>query len=100
MKNSAHAGANGGGIERITFIGEGNDSADAGRLGRAENGAEVAGGAQVLDDQPAEAVMGIAMVQRPPVLSDDSADAGGFGGDGDATELFGRDAGLMNAAGG
>src|SRR2546421_8127217 len=54
----------------------------------------------MLDDQPAQAVMGIGALERPPVLFDNCADAGSSLADGDAAELFGRDTGAGNPAGG
>ena len=98
MKNSAHAGSHDGGTKWIAFIGDENDSANAGGLGRAQDRAKVAGGAKMFDDQPAKAAMWVAVVQRPPVLFDDCADTGSLGGDGDAAKLFGKEASLMNAA--
>src|SRR5687767_14954451 len=44
----------------------------------------------MLDDQPAQTMAGIDILQRPPVLRDDRADARGSFADGDAAELFGR----------
>src|SRR5689334_9255179 len=74
VKNAAHAGADGGRIEGVAMIGEKDDAADAGGFGGAENCAEVSGGAQMLDDQPAQAVIRATVLQRPPVLIHNSAD--------------------------
>jgi len=63
------------------------DAGDAGGFGGAEDGAEVAGGADVFDDEVAEAGTWGRGVRRP-LLADDGADAAGAFGEADGAELF------------
>src|SRR5688572_23910690 len=52
----------------------------------------------MLDDQPAQTMACIEIRQRPPMLPDHRADAGGSFAAGDAAELFGRDVSAVHAS--
>jgi hypothetical protein len=102
MKDAAHGGPDGGGMIRVGEVADEDDGGDADRMGRSEDGAEVAGATNMLDNEVAKA--GAGPIERKPALSNDGADARGSGGEAQGAELFRRgfeegDTGVMEASG-
>jgi len=58
VKEAAHGGADGGGVVGVRTLADEDDRGDAGSLCGAEDGAQVAGAADVLDHQVAQAWQG------------------------------------------